>query len=97
MSKINVFGKEIEESEFKKTAETIITKNNPSVTSTDLDELVADMIKTMHDMEKADEILKMLEIPVKQGRVDSDVLVAILMDDEKLNKLVSKLKNKAFW
>lgn len=42
-------------------------------------------------------ILTMLEIPHVYGHIDGRLLVDILMDPEKLQVLVSKLNNKAFW
>ena len=45
----------------------------------------------------ARELMEFLEIPVSSGKVNITNLYDVLMDEEKLRLLSSKLKLKAFW
>ncbi|HET8792654.1 MAG TPA: hypothetical protein VFM31_02585 [Nitrososphaeraceae archaeon] len=45
----------------------------------------------------ARELMEFLEIPVSSGKVNITNLYDVLMDEEKLRLLASKLKLKAFW
>lgn len=58
----------------------------------------------LHDInndlnKKSSLLMKMLDIPVTNGTnaISINDLYNILMDEEKLNKIVSIMKNKAFW
>jgi hypothetical protein len=53
----------------------------------------------MEKRQRRDDLLKFLDIPHSPGSlvISVDGLIDILMDDEKLKVLVSKLRNKAFW
>jgi hypothetical protein len=46
---------------------------------------------------KAVDLCEMLDIPTSLGSIYVETLYDILMDEEKLRVLVSKLRNKAFW
>ena len=48
---------------------------------------------------KARELMKLLDIPVSQysSEINITTLYDIFMDEEKLNKIVSMMKNKTFW
>jgi hypothetical protein len=52
----------------------------------------------LEKIEKAKKLMVFLEIPIDYSNsVSIDKLYDIIMDEEKLKKLVSKLKLKAFW
>lgn len=56
-------------------------------------------IVSSEDLEKSSKILDKLEIPydLLDNSIDGVELVKILMDDEKLSKLIQMLKLKAMW
>lgn len=60
---------------------------------------VAQTKEVMAKIEKANECMKKLDIPISgyTGDVKPVDLYDIFMDEEKFNILVKKLKNKAFW
>lgn len=100
-NKIKLLGKEWDEQTIREIAEEEIAKltSDLSDEETKVKELnmIADMFESMKAFEKAEDVLKFLEIPSFGGKVDATQLVAILMDETKLQQLVSKLKNKMFW
>ena len=54
--------------------------------------------KNYEDLSRAHELMEFLEIPVASvGLVSIIKLYDILMDEEKLKVLISKLHNKVFW
>jgi len=70
------------------------------------DKKFAERIAIIHDKwKKAEDLCKMLDIPFyaytkpepEEGKIKVTDLYDILMDEEKLKVLVSKLKLKAFW
>jgi len=64
-------------------------------------EQIKEELTHMMKLEMAWKILKILDIPHNDKALNSSVpaieLVDILMNEEKLKVLVSKLHNKAFW
>jgi hypothetical protein len=52
---------------------------------------------TVSQNTKAKELFKLLNIPHSNTVVHNVDLYEILMDEERLNKIVSIMKNKAFW
>jgi len=49
------------------------------------------------ERERVENILNMLEIPFAGNRVDAAELADILMDEKKVQAILTKVRNKAFW
>lgn len=58
-----------------------------------------DLREQLKNLERINRLLKELGFPVNEGlhAIDNVDLYWILMDDEKCEALITKLKNKAFW
>lgn len=56
-----------------------------------------DIQKEYEETQQADAMLKQLNIPCKNGSVQSTDLIKILMNEKKLKELLSKINMKAFW
>jgi hypothetical protein len=66
--------------------------------SNNIEDAQAHFESWMEASDKASELVKFLEIPLEDYNYINKVdLYNIIMDDEKCKKLISKLKNKAFW
>ena len=80
-------------------------KNAPDITQEELNRRIGELLrKRAKDQERAEEIMKILEIPYRKSSsfqegdmVSVTVLLDILLDDKKCQTLFSKLRNKAFW
>jgi hypothetical protein len=62
-----------------------------------LDETDKEFAERIIPMKKYHDVMDILEIPQGHGTVHIKDLYDIFMDEEKFNKLVSKIRLKAFW